>query len=388
MSFFQSMGLHIEFSDPLISVNRLYYNPLVKRLENVNNYSHTIKSEGGYYSAIVDFVDTEEGLNEWIQDGIGRHVETYNPSLERIWEGFVNQIDINFGENSYTIGPLVEIGNRTKVQYSTIGDKNSDNPGLGIREETDWTTNADSINLYGIWEKVRSIAGATLAEAEQIRDLYINDPLYVYPPVSNRLSLTSGGLSISLKCLGYWAWLKSYYLYDDDATGTTNISDKIEDTLGLDQNGIFSTDYSRITENTTQVANRIPQRIWAETEMLRLVSLGDSTNQPYKIGFYNDRVLYYEPIPTDIKYQKRRGEQVTDRLNTIVNPWDVKPGEWLFQPDMLVGRHPPITSLTLAADPRAMLIDTVRYSTPFSLDLGGKKYSEMNQILKKQGLGI
>ena len=383
MSETQAFSLSIKFSDPLVKTNR---STLTQSLNSINSYSHELRLIGGYYSADMQFTGSEETINNWIQSGINRHIEVYNSALEKIFEGFVNQLEIVFGENTYSIGPLIEIGNEVRVDYSAI-DYSIYPPAFGIQTSTAFASNTASQALYGEWQKIVSISGATDTEAEQIRDTYLNDPLLAFPPVSNRLTLgNSNQPVVTLKCLGYWHYLKAYY-YTNNATGQINISQQIEDVLAADVNSVFSTDYSKITENTIQVTDGIAQDVLAEGLIKRLVSIGDASDNPYSVGFYNDRILSYKVYPTSIKYQKRRGQRITDNLGGIIQPWDIKPAQWIFQPDMLVGRHPPITSETLGLDPRAMLIDNVKYSTPYGLNLTGKKYSQLDQMLAKNGLG-
>lgn len=379
----QSLGLSLTFSDPLVKTDR---SNLVQSLRKINAYAQESRLIGGYYSADIQFTASEETINDWTQSGINRHIETTNPNLVKIWEGFVNQIEVVFGENTYSIGPLVDIGNKVRVDYSAI-DYSVYPPTFGIQTYTDYASNATSQGLYGIWEKIQSISGATDTEAQQIRDTYVNDPLLAFPPVSSRLTLEgSNQPTITLKCLGYWHYLKAYY-YTNNATGQIDISQQIQDVLAADVNSVFSTDYSKITSNMVQVTDGIAQEVIAEGLMKRLNSIGDASDNAYAIGFYNDRVLYYEVLPTTVAYQKRRGKRITDNLGGIIQPWDVKPARWLFQPDMLVGRHPPITAETLGNDPRAILIDTVKYSTPYGLNITGKKFSQLDQMLAKNGLG-
>lgn len=382
MSNFQSLGLSIKASDPLVKTSR---SSLSQSLDKINSYSHEKRLEGGYYSADIQFVSSEEVINDWIQSGINRHIEVYNQSLELIWEGFVNQIEVNFGENTYSIGPLVDIGNKVKVVYSAI-DYSVYPPTFGIQTDTGYSSNSMSQSLYGTWEKIRSINGATDTEATQIRDTFLNDPLQAFPAVSNRLTLGNNNLSITLKCLGYWHYLAAFY-YTNNSTGQVNLSQQIQDVLAASPNSVFSTDYTKITTNTTQVTDGIEQERFGLDVLRGLYTLGDSSNNSYSIGIYANRVLRYETISTTITYQKRRGQRITDNLGGIVQPWDVKPAKWLFQPDMLVGRHPPITSESLGLDPRAMLIDTVKYSTPYGLNLTGAKYSQIDQMLARNGLG-
>lgn len=383
-SQFSELGLAIVVSDPLIKSSR---SALSENLTaKITSYSQELRRVGGYFTAKISLNEPEERINYWIQNGLGRHVEVYNPSGVMIWEGFVNDIDVAMGEDRFGIGPLTDVANRVSVTYSVI-DTSTDPPTLGVRATTATADNSVSTGLYGIWHKIEAINGALAADATQLRDMFLNDPTRAFPATSGDVSYSGGSAySITLSLCGYWFWLKSYY-YTNAATGTINLSTKITDTLGADPNGIFSTDYTKITTNTTQVADSASGGQTAETILKDLNSRGDAANNPYSMGFYAGRRFWYVAIPTDIEYQKRRGKPVTDRLGGVVRPWDVNPAEWIFRPDFLVGRHPPITEDTLGTDPRAGLIETVKYSTPYGLSVNGRKLSNLDQALAKRGMG-
>lgn len=385
-SHFETTGLSITASDPLVKTDR---SALSRNLSasKITSYSHELRREGGYYSATIALSDDEEDINDWLQNGIGRHIEVYNQSNVIVFEGFVDKINLRQGEDTFSIGPLVDVGNRRSVTYSTV-DTSTNPPTVGARVTTATADNATSTEKYGIWHKIASINGATSTDATQLRDQYVNDPLRAFP-ATDPINLTvgrGGSFNMTLNILGYWHWLKAYY-YDNSASGDINLSQKIQDVLGADPNGIFSTDYSKITANTTQVADYASGGQTAETILKDLNSRGDSSDNPYSIGFYADRRLVYAVIPTDRKYSKRRGKPVKDQLQGAIKPWDVTPAEWIFRPDFLVGRHPPITSETLGTDPRAGLIEVVKYSTPYGLTINGQKLSQLDQVLAKRGIG-
>lgn len=379
-SHYEQAGLAFLVSDPLVRGGNA-----IGRLQP-DSYSHELRRIGGMYSAGMQLTLPEEDTNEWVQNGIGRHIEIYNPVGEIRWEGFVNRINVKMGEDTFSIGPLVDIANRVSVTYSSI-DTSIDPPTLGTRETTDTADNDASTALYGIWHKVRSINGATSADAEQLRDMFLNDPTRAFPAASGDLSLGGGGaFSITLDLLGYWHWFKAYY-YSNPGTGDINLSQKIQDVVTADPNGIFSTDFSKITSNTTQVGDSASGGQTAMTILENLNSRGDASDNPYSIGIYANRRLVYESVPIDIEYQKRRGEPVTDTLGGNIRPWDVNPAEWIFRPDFLVGRHPPITADTLGTDPRAGLIEVVKYSSAYGLSVNGVKLSQLDQVLAKRGIG-
>jgi len=52
-----------------------------------DSYSHVVNAFGGYWSASMSFVVSETDMNDWMENGIGRHVEVYGDKLNKIWEG-------------------------------------------------------------------------------------------------------------------------------------------------------------------------------------------------------------------------------------------------------------------------------------------------------------
>lgn len=385
-SFHQSRQLSILVSDPLFLSTRTFSRRLTSF---ITRYSHEIRSIGGYYSADINISDSPRRMEEWADYGIGRHVETYNPSLVKIWEGFINQVTITEGSETFSIGPLVDVGNRQIVTYSPV-EATIEPPAVGAATPSAVGNNTDSQALFGIWEILTGANQVTATEAAQLRDMLLADPTRVYPDTSLDSSLESGGeLSVELQCLGYWHFLSGYYYTNTGVTGYETVTTKIQNILAANPNGIFSTDYSRITVNATLVKQYEDGSRTAETILREINSLGDSSNNPYVMGFHNNRQFIYLPMLTSISYQRRAtgNRGITNQVNREVMPWDVIPTRWIFRPDFLVGRHPPITAATLGTDPRAAYIEVVRFDAPYGLSINGRKLSQLDQALARRGLG-
>lgn len=384
MSEFSETGLSITASDPLILANT--YTTTLRLTEKITSYSHELRREGGYYSATIKMNLREDEINEWVQFGLGRHIEVYNPTGLICWEGFVNDIDIKTGEDTFGIGPLTDIGNRINVTYSVI-DYSTDPPTLGTRVTTATTDNYPSQTKYGIWHKIKGINGATATDALQMANMFVDDPTRAFPATSGELAISGSGVfTVTLNLLGYWHFLSAYY-YSNASTAAANLSTKITNIVTASTNAVFSSDYSKVTANTTQVAAGSEGEQTAMTIIKDLVAKGDASNNPYSIGFYAGRKLVYTAVPTTILYQRRRGKPVTDQFDGEIRPWDVQPAQWIFRPDFLVGSTPPITAATLGTDPRAYLIETVKYSTPYKLSINGRKLSNLDQVLARRGIG-
>ena len=150
----QSISLSISAFDPLIVGSSLVDDSLGDKLDN-GTYSHVISALGGYDNAMIKIVDQQIDLEDWLANGLMRHIEVYNPALVKIWEGFVNQIDIMLGGLSVTRGPVMQIGNNVALTYSTV-DTTVSPPAIGMRATTAFNADTDSQTLYGVLETVLS----------------------------------------------------------------------------------------------------------------------------------------------------------------------------------------------------------------------------------------
>lgn len=380
------MALSILVSDPLTKTDRTSYGRFSDQIET---YSHDIRSFGGYFSARMTINNSQNNIEDWIDrggaTGLGRHIVVYNPAGVIIWEGFVNKIGATLGGFSYSLGPLMEISNQVTVVYSTK-DTSTTPPTVGTRVKTTTVDDTDSQALYGIIERIVSAGGAIDAEATRAGDSWLEERAN---PLTNSRDNVSGdsGPSLTLDCLGYWHWLK-LYVYNQIVTGgDIDLSQKIEDVITAQLNSIFSTDFKEITENTFQVPDYDNKDRKAETILKQLQQLGDSSGNRYNLGIFADRKVIYSQAPTIHELQRRLtgNEGITDRLSATIDPWDVVSGKWMFYPDFLTGRIPPVTTATLRTDPRTTYIESVKFTAPWQVSVTGDKAGELDQIMAQLG---
>lgn len=382
-SYHQSRALSVNVYTPTIgsyTVRGIYEGEIGK---NVNSYSHTLGTSGGYISAAFTIYDRLSKLEDWI-NGLGRHIEVYDPALDRIWEGLVNRVTLNVGGLSVVRGPLTSIANKIYVVYSAV-DTDTDPPTFGTRETTDPASDTTSQSKYGIIEKVLSVGGASLADAEQIRDTWLEEN--AEPETSQQFNNQSQSEpSVTVECIGYVYFLNMYTYNQTANTGDINVSTQIQNVLAADPNGIFSTDYSGITTNTLQVARYTNDDNRGWDYIKSLTARGDSSSNRYLFGIFNDRKAVYAPIPTAIEYvqtltdPKVRVELVNGQE---VKPWNVESGKWLLYSDFLIGQTIPSN---LRDDKRIEFIESVTYTTPWGLSHNGSKVSNLNQFLAQLGL--
>lgn len=352
-----------------------------------SSYSHEIAANGGFLSASFSIPSNRDDAESWI-DGLGRHIEVYDETLALVWEGFVNEIEIVMGALTVKRGPLLEVDNKVNVKHQTR-TYNTNPPIGGDSVETGFSSDTDSQDLYAIQENIITGGSISTTEGSELQGTYLAE--FSFPQTGQELSLGGGGageISVKLECLGYVHFLKRYYYSQVVTASTINLSAKIEDVLGADPNSIFSTDYSNLTANALQVSDYEDGDTDAYNIIMSMVGLGDASDNRYVFGIYEDRIAYYSAIPTSYEYEHRladQGMRVVDLDDNEVRPWNIRPGKWLFISDFLVGRT---TESTLRLDPRMVLIESVRYTAPYSLSITGGKIDKFAQKLARFGLGI
>ncbi len=372
-----SKRVSVTFSDPLWKDGGSSF---LGNLENdLSSYNDVVIAVGGYDSASFGISNNIQYIEEWIENGLGRHIETFNPSLETRWEGFVNSIQVSIGPLSFTRGPLLNVANNVKGKYTDFSS--------GVADETSFVPDTDSQNLFGIHKKIINVGKVSSTTANNILNTYVNENKY---PESSQSLGDSGGLSLSVSCLGYYHMMK--YIYNKtsvDKDSTYTLREKIIDVIGADINSLISSDESQLTTNTLSVfeyENEDKPAFDLIKEMLVMGS--DANNNRMLFGIYGDRVPEYRQVPTDILYTQRLsdvGVNLQTQVGGEVEPWDVQVGQWVQFTDFLIGRDLP--NETFREDPRVMFIESISYTAPYSISISGGKVDTLTQQLAKLGLG-
>jgi hypothetical protein len=379
-SLFRNLGVSVQVFDPLIRGGS-YIGDITYKLQG---YQHEKASVGGYLSMSITLIDNVSSLEEWFENGIGRHIVTYNPGGIPVMEAFVNQITFNIGAMSEQRGPLMGIGNTVRAIYSPK-DSTLYPPTIGAQTTTVLVQDAVSVAKYGAVEKAISVGSCTLVEAEQARDSFLNE--YKDPESTGGLNLSSMNMpNIVLDCLGYVKWT-DVYVCSSVVPGYSSLSDKLKAILAAEYNSLFSTDYSNIATNAFLTGTSDSGEQYASTIIKAILTIGDANDNRYLFGCYKDRVFKYKQIPSTIKYHhylSDPGQKIYEHDNPV-DPWDVEPGHWVFVPDFLTGRV--IQDTSLRKDPRNKFIESVTYTAPNTIDLSGGKTDPLSQFLAKLGGG-
>ena len=352
--------------------------------QQIHKYQHIIEALGGYWSASFTIRGGRHLADDWVQDGLGRHIEAYDHSLTQIWEGFANKITVNYGPLAATRGPLLDIANRVDVVYSTIEYDEDDNPIVGTRVNTGAENDTDSQDLWGIVPKVLSTGGMEESDAEAVRDTYLEN--HKLPRTSKQWRNDAHTeTSVTVDCLGYVHWLN--WAYNTTSGGTENASTKIANILADTPNVAwlaFNTEH--VTSNTLQVPAWEDEDRLAWSVIKNVVARGDSSQNRWLFGIYANLEAYYEAAPTTLEYQQRLSQPraIVERTGgDEVYPWNVLPGKWMIFPDFLIGQA---AELSLRDDPRAMFIERVKYTAPWTLELRGGDVDTLPALVAQLGL--
>lgn len=381
-SCLSSKGLSLIAYDPLVIGNNIIAN----LTESISSYTHTISANGGFTSASFVINGSSNYIEDWLINGMGRHIQLYSPELRIIWEGFVNQAEARIGSMTYSLGPLTGIANRVMAWYTPVWYVD-DVKYTGTTYPTILVEDADSQAKYGIWEKVLNIGEVTDDEAEYIRDLYLEENAN---PVGNpTLSIPSGSHpTINIQCRGYIDWL-SNYVYEDLAVNQwVYMNDMIEAILGDDPNDIISLSYDNIDENTLIFPTHQEEGKTAKTLIDDIVMQGDASNNRWLFGIYADRKASYRAVEPTVEYVYHRDSNVLS-VETIykenVNPWDVTAGKWVSIP---AATHGKIYDISFPrTDIRSFFGEEVTFTAPDQVVISGAKIRKLSQYMAQRGLG-
>jgi len=383
-----SQGITVNVSDSLVATDVLNF---TRRFSSdIDSYSHITAANFGFKSATLVSRIYETEISDWLENGLGRHVVTKNQAGGVAWEGFVDRVTISFGSLSATRGPMFDISNRVTVVYTPIIDVSVDPPVTGSATETPIAENTDSQGRYGIIEKIVSggqrLDDGTYDEAEEIRDLFLAE--MAYPYTDEQINIGSSSLpTLTLECFGYKQWLASYVFNDYTAT-TVQLDTKVKAVLDADPNAIFSTNQTNIGSNA-QITNSLEEsNRFAGTVISDIVGLGDGSDNRWVFKVLENRVCYYEAIPTEIEYfhtlSGKSASNIANSAGRNVDPWDVRAGQWVRITDFLIGEHKPTP---LRTDPRVLFAEEVTYTMPFGVSIAGSKVNKLTQRLKQLGVG-
>ena len=385
MSAWGQNSLSVNVSTPVLSGKK----HIQDVVESVSAYSHEISTEHGFDNAHISLNVNDEEIADWLTHGLGRDITVRNSAGVVVWEGIVETVEIREGPRSIQLGSMREIANRLAVLF-TEADPTADPPTSGITTITTYSDNSSSQDDYGIWELITNGGTRTRTSANQLRDAELVSRAW---PERTRTLAPGGDVpSITLDCLGYWAWLGAF-TYNDAENVSTTVSGKILRVLAEEAslNGVLSTDYGLIGDNDVLVEQYEDKYRKGIDVIKDVVKLGGANYDPWIFGIYENRQAYFDIVPDVIKYINRRGdndviEDATPAGGEVM-PWDVRPGKWLAWPDLVPGTPLPKTRSALYSDVRVELIERVTFTAPYDLNVNGQRINTGPQAIAQWGLG-
>ena len=365
--------------------------PFRQRIDRPSTYTHLVNAVGGYESASFTLSLELMNMNDWLANGLGRHVSVYNPALEVIWEGFVNQIDAGYGNLTVTRGPLLGTTNRLNASYATV-DVDSIPPTEGLQAFTGWIDDLSSQTEYGILPEIISVGETNPPDATAIALTYL--AAHRVPATTQVFTSAANAPQVTISCLGYRYWLM--YTYNQLVNKfTINVNLKIIDILtGVDALAVpYNLNNAWLPFNTAHVATpaapaAVPRYEYEDRTAWELIqgltARGDANQNRWLFGIYANREAWYYQAPTTVEYTLKLSDpSLTIRNPAPVDPWDVKPGKWLMFTEFLPGYMP----ASLDDDPRAMFIESVSFTAPNQIALNGAPGETLSDVMASFGLG-
>lgn len=351
--------------------------------QEVVSYDHSIAALGGFWSANVSLKLPLSEVEDWVSYGIGRQLQVKGRGTKIAWEGIVNRISVNIGGYSITVGPYTDICNKIKLTYSMFLQLGGGNA-TGIRVVTGYLSDANSQSRYGILERNFSVGGIEASAVSGLQSMLLER--YSKPNRSEDLNLPGDDslrtIDVKLECIGYSSLFQKY-TYNSSTTGTQNLSAKIDSIVAAEPNGLFS---SQTTVNTMAVPAYENDDSEAWGLIKGLVAMGDVSNNRYIFGVYENRRCIYKPVSNSIVYIRplREGANVIqDSSGGIVQPWEVRPGTYIWVSDLLPGSF---LEADLNDDKKVIFAETVQFRMPDSLVVNGAHQFRVEQRLAQLGL--
>lgn len=363
--------------------------------QNVDNlayrmtaYSHEIAADGGYMSAQLSFPARREEIAEWLEYSVGKEFAVYNEGQQICWLGVIDNVDASIGGVSFNSGSLSDVANRVAVAYRR---QSYNIPGIDIGGDervTDFANDTDSQAFFGILSALLNGGESSASNAESLRGAFLNELAQLRPTQTYNYQ-SNLDVSVRLNCIGYYSLLDRFF-YEATGGGTVDADEKIRDVLSSDPNALFDNTSPDIDTNTYQVRVNEDGQGSGLSAIRATTVLGDSSNNRWIAGALHNRRFFFRSVPTTPELMvmlSDAGALLRTTYGGVVHPWNATPGKWLVIPDISLSRVFPFNSTTTVLDRRPIFVESVQYTAPYGLQVGGGRASSINQRLAKLGLG-
>lgn len=350
--------------------------------EAVSGYGHTMAAIGGFLSCDFEINDQPYvNLEDWIENGLGREVKIKTGSSETVFEGFIDRLEFTIEGFHVTYGPMMDIGNKVVLMFSTI-DWSTGSPVTGVRGISNEVNDFSSQNKYGILNKILSTGGIQVDLVDELTQLATKKISKPSKGEELNFSGSSSSFSIRVNVQGWGAFLEKFP-YNNNSYGQVNISDKIAAIIAAEPNHLFSP--GGITLNTLQTSQYENDNSIAWSILKGMMAYGDVNFNRYILGTYEDRKIIYRKVEEEFKYfrpLKENLKSVLDSQGNIIDPWLVRPGNWVKIMDLM-----PTAKFNDDFDGLdSMFIESLSFKEPESLSLNGSSAFKLEQRLAQLGI--
>jgi hypothetical protein len=360
--------------------------------DQINSYRHSISANVGFDEMTFTTSGDMRFLEDWMENGLGRHIVVNESGGGVIWEGFVDELDMRVGSFRMNIGPMLDIINRARVTFNEL-DYAGLSPVGGDQVVTQWYDDAVSMGRYGVLEGI--LTGGDGRTEDMYALVASLLPEIAWPPSESSFSISgsSGNLEISVTCKGYGHLLNKYYYSQQSVAGTQAIDAKMKAVLRGSPNNIFKFTDTSIEVNLKEVGVFEDGQKTAMTLFKEMANLGgtpvwdtSTEDRRFVFGVFEDRLFQYWSIKNDVVFTTRLMDGRIERVDGgFPDPWRVRPGVWLLVEDAFVGRLS--RSVRPSEDPRLIFMESVQYSAPYGLSIKGGRASTFLQRLERLGIG-
>lgn len=312
-------------------------NPLIP--VSIESYTHSISATGGFEACNVSFSGTLDDATYWLGN-LMANVICYGPDAQTCWEGFLSTVEVDLGHEKISLS-IDDMANAVAVKYQ---------PDIGQQATTAFSTDTNSIALYGRRDLVYGGSGMTATAATTLRDTLLAARAY---PVSRRSSVVATGqrssqVSISLQCTGWYyalGWLTTSSSTTATAVTTTQVGTLL--TSYNSTNNFFSTATTDIAASGLSDTQYIEANTPYRTKIERLLSLGNSSGERIAYGVYEAQTFraatWAAATPDAITYRRYLADgAVYNAYGGRLDYWDIRP-DAMYQTVDLLGASGPIS---------------------------------------------
>lgn len=348
----------------------------LRSVADVTKLTFTKRAQGGDISASLDLECDEETAFRFLGEYLGKRVCLVHPDAEYqdmnltgiLWQGFIYNAAIDAGGVSISQS-LANFYNRVQVSYSLL-NVSGGAVGSGTPKITAVVNDLNAQLAHGVRHLISPQSTLTDNEATGLRDILLN--LLKQPEPNVVSSNSSGGLRVSVDCVGPWELLdKRFWSNTTTATAQLDVIVKAISATITGSNQFLSSNDTFMQVNTlTRTQYFSPDNpVTAQDAINLLCALGDVfANFKWIFGVRPDRKRYYRPITYNPKYLTYRkdplGRILDQTTGEFVPPYLVEPGHLMFIPD-LVPEGVVYSSNLLAA--RYQMLDEVVFTAPDSV---------------------